>query len=69
MSIAEIAKSVVCVGAMLDEMRYADCVLKEQLRMYPVVPAVWRRTLTDIEVGGKRIPKVSILHRCCMLAW
>jgi cytochrome P450 len=44
-------------GAMLDEMRYADCVLKEQLRMYPVVPAVWRRTLTDIEVGGKRIPK------------
>ena len=39
-------------------MVFADAVLREQLRMHPIVPAVWRRALQDIEVDGKRIPKV-----------
>ena len=39
-------------------MVFADAVLREQLRMHPIVPAVWRRALQDLEVDGKRIPKV-----------
>nr|CAI5817576.1 unnamed protein product [Callosobruchus analis] len=42
----------------LQEMKYLECVLKETLRMYPSVPFISRKTVSDVVYkDGKVIPK------------
>ncbi|KRT83099.1 cytochrome P450 [Oryctes borbonicus] len=40
----------------LNELRYVDYVVKETLRLYPVVPFVTRTTTEDVEIDGYQIP-------------
>ncbi|KAK9842472.1 hypothetical protein WJX81_001619 [Elliptochloris bilobata] len=44
-------------GKALESMPYADAVIKEALRVHPIVASIFRRTLEDVVVSGKRVPK------------
>eukprot|EP00878_Enallax_costatus_P040183 GHUV01046192.1.p1 GENE.GHUV01046192.1~~GHUV01046192.1.p1 ORF type:complete len:251 (+),score=76.65 GHUV01046192.1:633-1385(+) len=46
----------------LDNMAYGEAVVKEVLRVAPPSDQVMRRTLVDMEIGGKFIPKGSVLY-------
>lgn len=37
-------------------------VVREMLRINPIVPALFRRALKDFELSGRRIPKVNPLN-------
>lgn len=54
------------LGRLLDEIgsgeeTYLDAVVRESLRIRPVVPVVARKVATDVELGGHRIPAGSVL--------
>ena len=49
-SILLVSKSLRCLA-----------VVKELLRITPIVPALFRRALKDFELGGRLIPKVKVL--------
>ncbi|KRT83100.1 cytochrome P450, partial [Oryctes borbonicus] len=40
----------------VNELKYIDCVVKESLRLYPILPFVTRRTTEDFEIDGYKIP-------------
>jgi cytochrome P450 len=40
----------------LRELRYAECVVKEAMRLYPPVWALVRNPIKDCEIGGYRVP-------------
>lgn len=42
----------------LERMPYTDAVLKEVMRLHGIVDGVWRQALEDLEVQGRRVPKV-----------
>lgn len=42
----------------LERMPYADAVIKEVMRLHGIVDGVWREALEDLEVQGRRVPKV-----------
>ena len=42
-------------------MPYTTAIVKETLRQKGIVSHVWRKALVDIELGGYRIPKASLL--------
>jgi cytochrome P450 len=44
-------------SATFKAMTYAEAVVKETLRLHPVVGAVFRRSLKDFSLGGFHIPK------------
>ena len=46
----------------LQELEYTDRIITEALRLYPPVHTIPRRTLTDVEVGGYRIPEGHEIH-------
>ena len=43
-------------------MPYADAVLREVMRAHGIVDGLWRRALEDLEVQGRRVPKVRMGH-------
>jgi cytochrome P450 len=45
----------------LRQLEYTALVIKESLRLYPPAPTLGRETLEDIELGGYRIPKGTIV--------
>lgn len=45
-------------GVSLKTMTYADVVVKEILRLHPIVGGVFRRSLQGFDLGGYHIPKV-----------
>lgn len=46
-------------GASVKAMTYADAVLKETLRLHPIVGGTFRRALKDFNLGGFHVPKVG----------
>ncbi|WIA35804.1 hypothetical protein OEZ86_004193 [Tetradesmus obliquus] len=48
--------------AAVDSMAYAEAVVKEALRLAPPAGAMMRRTLLDLQIGGKFIPAGSLLY-------
>ncbi|WIA15673.1 hypothetical protein OEZ85_002299 [Tetradesmus obliquus] len=48
--------------AAVDSMTYAEAVVKEALRLAPPAGAMMRRTLLDLQIGGKFIPAGSLLY-------
>jgi hypothetical protein len=42
-------------------MPYADAVLKEAMRAHGIVDGIWRCALEDLQVQGRRVPKVGAL--------
>ena len=47
-------------GAAVKAMTYADAVVKEILRLHPIIGATFRRALHDFDLFGYHVPKVSI---------
>jgi hypothetical protein len=47
-------------GAAVKAMTYTDAVVKEILRLHPIVGATFRRALHDFDLFGYHVPKVSI---------
>src|SRR5690606_36733017 len=43
----------------LRQLPYTEMVIKEVMRLYPVVFALGRQAIEDVEIGGYRIPKGS----------
>ncbi|WP_185057364.1 cytochrome P450 [Thermocatellispora tengchongensis] len=43
-------------AADLDALPYTTMVLKEAMRLYPAAPVIGRMAVTDVEIGGHRIP-------------
>ena len=44
----------------LEAMPYTDAVLREVMRTHGIVDGLWRRALEDLEVQGRRVPKVRV---------
>ena len=42
-------------------MPYADAVLKEAMRRHGIVDGIWREALEDLQIQGRRVPKVRAL--------
>ncbi|KAK9744610.1 Cytochrome P450 [Popillia japonica] len=40
----------------VNELRYIECVVKEALRLYPILPFITRRTTEDFEIDGYKVP-------------
>ena len=51
-------ESVWLLDDVLERMPYTDAVLKEVMRLQGIVDGVWRQALEDLEVQGRRVPKV-----------
>jgi cytochrome P450 family 135 len=49
------------------ETAYADAVVKETLRLRPVLPVVARLLTRDAEIGGRRLPKGTMVMPCIIL--
>ncbi|MDW8326570.1 MAG: cytochrome P450 [Anaerolineales bacterium] len=45
----------------LRRLEYTSLVIKESLRLYPPAPTIGREALVDVELGGYRIPKGTIV--------
>ena len=45
-------------GNTIKAMTYTDAVVKEVMRLHPIVGGVFRRALCDFDLGGFHIPKV-----------
>lgn len=48
-------------GAAVKAMTYTDAVIKEILRLHPIVGGVFRHALADFNLCGYHVPKVSQL--------
>lgn len=48
-------------GAALKAMAYLDAVIREILRLHPIVGGAFRRATRDFDLGGFRIPKARIV--------
>nr|WP_245332994.1 cytochrome P450 [Halarchaeum solikamskense] len=46
----------------LQELEFTDRIITEALRLYPPVHTIPRRTMTDVEIGGYRIPEGHEIH-------
>ncbi|WP_206425180.1 cytochrome P450 [Halosimplex salinum] len=46
----------------LQDLEFTERIISEALRLYPPVHTIPRRTLTDVEVGGYRIPEDHEIH-------
>ena len=51
-----------CTTEDLSKMKYLGMVLKETLRLYPIVPCMTRITDQELIVEGKRIPPNTDLY-------
>jgi cytochrome P450 len=65
-SIERLLRSPAALEPLLEELRdggdtYLDAVVRESLRIRPVVPVVARRIRADVELGGYSIPAGSVL--------
>ena len=49
----------------LEDMPYADAIIKEVMRLHGIVDGVWRQALEDITVQGHSIRKVSAAPEQC----
>ena len=49
----------------LEDMPYADAIIKEVMRLYGIVDGVWRQALEDITVQGHSIRKVRAAPAQC----
>ena len=49
----------------LEDMPYADAIIKEVMRLHGIVDGVWRQALEDITVQGYSIPKVRAAPDQC----
>lgn len=47
-------------GAALKGMTYLDAVIREILRLHPIVGGAFRKAIKDFDLGGYRIPKASV---------
>ena len=52
------AAVTLCTDDVLEDMPYADAVIKEVMRLLGIVDGIWRQTLEDITIQGHQIPKV-----------
>ena len=52
----------------LEDMPYADAIIKEVMRLYGIVDGVWRQALEDITVQGHSIRKVSAAPAQCTIS-
>lgn len=43
----------------VNELRYIDCIVKEALRLYPVLPFLTRKTSEDMEIGRKQVEQIQ----------
>lgn len=48
--------------AQLQQLKYLECVIKETMRLYPVVPAIGRYTRRDLKIGDQIIPANTSIY-------
>ena len=48
----------------LGRLRYTRQIFQESLRLFPPVPAVGRRAVEAVEIGGRTIPRGSVVEVC-----
>lgn len=47
----------------LNELKYVDCVLRETLRLYPILPFLTRKTTEDMEIGAEILKRSNLENK------